>query len=286
MNPKHRRILSLFVTLALGLFLAFRISREAGAIAWSEVELPYLLLAFLFGVAAFLVYTLVWYLLMSGVRETSFRRLVLLNLMSSYISMALNSAVGGIVKAKYAMSDWWKSLGVVGLVTALEILPGAIVATLIGERVVLPGLLILLWALVHEDSLYPIVSLPFRLIGRERWIHGFYLGWKDAKRGRFFEAFLLAPLQSLFLALALVSTGRAFGVSVPIWRGLVSVTYSTVIGGVFGTPGGVGGNELGVMLAIGDVPAGATIAFVYKFLTQYVFALIGMVPFYRLSSAE
>ncbi|ASJ03431.1 hypothetical protein A3L09_09240 [Thermococcus profundus] len=286
MNRNRRRFLSVFVTLALGLFLAYRISGEVRGIEWSEVSFPYLLLSLFFGVMAFLVYTFVWYLLLSGISEVGFRRLVLLNLMSSYVSMALNSTLGGIVKAKYAMSEWWKSIGVVGLVTTLEILPGAVVAVAFGDYSLLAGLLVLIWALVHEDSLYPLVALPFKLLGKEEWIHDFYLGWKEAKKGRFLEALLVAPFQSFFLALALVMTGRAFGISIPLWKGFVGVTYSTVIGGISGTPGGVGGNELGIMLAIGNVPAGATVAFAYKFLTQYVFALVGVVPFYMLSSGE
>jgi len=279
----NRRYFSLFLTLFLGLFLAYRVRKELSSIDWSRIDPSCFPAVFLFGVLAFLAYTAIWYFLLSSIREVSFKRLLELNLVGSYLSMTLNSALGGIVKARYALPNWWQSVGVVALATALEILPGGVVAVISGDLVVLPALLFLLWAVVHEDSVYPLVAFPFRLLGKEEWIRNFYLGWKRAKlnRNAFLKAVAVAPLQSLFLALALVATGGAFGVGVPIEKGLIAVAYSTVLGGIVGTPGGIGGNELGVILAIGDVSAAATMAFVYKFFTQYVFAIIGAVPFYR-----
>lgn len=279
----ERKHFSLFLTILLGLFLAYRIREELSSIEWSKVDPSYFPAVFLFGVLAFLAYTAIWYFLLSSIRRVSFWRLVELNLVGSYLSMTLNSAIGGIVKAKYALPNWWQSIGIVALVTALEILPGGIVAIISGDLIVLPLLLLVLWGIVHEDSLYPLVALPFRLLGKGEWIRNFYLGWKTAKTngGAFARATAVAFLQASFLALALVVTGGAFGIRVPIEKGLVAVAYSTVIGGIVGTPGGIGGNELGVILAIGDVSAAATMAFVYKFFTQYIFAILGAIPFYR-----
>jgi len=218
----------------------------------------------------------------------SFKKLLTLNLVGSYLSMTLNSALGGIVKARYTLPNWWGSIGVVALATVLEILPGTLVAVFSGDSVVLPGLILLLWALLHEDSLYQMISVPFRIFGKDEWIHNFYLGWKGAKSNRntFLRALAVSPLQSIFLSLALVLTGKAFGVSIPLWSGFIGVTYSTVLGGLVGTPGGIGGNELGVILAIGDVSTAATMAFIYKFFTQYIFAILGAVPFYRMIGAD
>ncbi len=286
MRPNLRRALSLALTLILAVFLFFRISKEAEAIELSKVEPFYLLAAFLFGVLAYLCYTVIWYLLLRGSSSVGFLKLLRLNLMNSYLSMTLNSAVGNMVKAKYAMDDWWMSLGIISMVTVFEILPGTVIGVFTGNYHLIPALVVLLWALVHEDSLYPLVAIPFRLVKREGWIHRFYLGWKKAKKGRFVEALLISPLQPFFLSLALISTARAFEVHVPLWKGLLSVTYSTVIGGALGTPGGIGGNELGVVMAIGSVPAGTTIAFTYKLLTQYIYAVVGIIPFYRIGVGE
>lgn len=286
MRRNLRRALSLALTIILAVFLFFRISKEARAIELSEVEPFYLLTAFLFGVLAYLIYTVIWYLLLRGSSSVSFLKLLRLNLMNSYLSMTLNSAVGNIVKAKYAMDDWWMSLGAIGIVTVFEILPGTLIGVFMGNYPLIPALVIFLWALVHEDSLYPLVAIPFRLIKHENGVYRFYLGWKKAKEGRFIWALLISPLQSFFLSLALISTARAFGVHVSLWKGLLGVTYSTVIGGAIGTPGGIGGNELGVVMAIGSVPAGTTIAFTYKLLTQYIYAVVGIIPFYRIGIGE
>ncbi|NJF25631.1 lysylphosphatidylglycerol synthase domain-containing protein [Thermococcus sp. Bubb.Bath] len=286
MKRNLRRALSLALTIILAIFLFFRISKEVMTIELSEVEPLYFFLASLFGVFAYLVSTAVWYFLLRGSSSVGFLQLLRLNLMNSYLSMTLNSAVGNIVKAKYAMDDWWMSLGVISMVTVFEILPGTVVGAAFGNYSMLPFAFLFLWALVHEDSLYRIVVLPFKRLGREDWAYRFYTGWKKAKKGRFVEALLISPLQPLFLSLALVSTARAFGVHVSLWRGLLGVTYSTVLGGALGTPGGIGGNELGVVMAMGSVPAGMTIAFTYKFLTQYIYAVAGIVPFYRIGVGE
>ncbi|MCD6524142.1 MAG: flippase-like domain-containing protein, partial [Thermococcus sp.] len=271
------------LTILLGSFLVYRIKKETALMDWSRVRPEYFPVILSLGVLAFFSYTAIWYFLVSPLRRIPFRKLAELNLLAGYLSITLNSVLGGVVKAKYALPNWWQSIGVIALVTALEILPGGIVAVISGDLPVLPFLLLVLWALVHEDSLYPLVAFPFKLIGKDEWIRDFYIGWKTAKanKGAFARAAAAAFLQSIFLALALVVTGQAFGVSISLEKCLIAVAYSTVMGGIIGTPGGVGGNELGVMLAIGDVSTAATVAFVYKFFTQYIFAIAGAVPFYK-----
>ncbi|AJC71990.1 hypothetical protein X802_07345 [Thermococcus guaymasensis DSM 11113] len=282
MKPE-RKHLSIFLTILLGSFLVYRIKKETALMDWSRVRPEYFPVILSLGVLAFFSYTAIWYFLVSPLRRIPFRKLAELNLLAGYLSITLNSVLGGVVKAKYALPNWWQSIGVIALVTALEILPGGIVAVISGDLPVLPFLLLVLWALVHEDSLYPLVAFPFKLIGKDEWIRDFYIGWKTAKanKGAFARAAAAAFLQSIFLALALVATGYAFGVSISLEKCLIAVAYSTVMGGIIGTPGGVGGNELGVMLAIGDVSTAATVAFVYKFFTQYIFAIAGAVPFYK-----
>ena len=280
-----RKAVSIVLTLLLGSFLAYRIHRELESVRALSIRYDYLLLVFLLGLAAYLVYTLVWYFLLQSIRKTPYRRLLELNLMNSYLAMTLNSALGNIVKAKYALDDWWASLAVISMATTFEILPGMVVGLIMGDLSMLPFLGLFLWAYVHPQSLYRVLARAFKSASRLPWIESYYMGWIGARR-KFLAGFSVSLLQPLLLSLALYLTVRAFGFSVEYPKTLLAITYSTVIGSAVGTPGGIGGNELGITLAIGDAPAGATIAFVFKLLTQYVYAIFGAVPFYRLAAGE
>jgi len=280
-----RKTVSIVLTLLLGSFLVYRIHHELESVRVISIRYDYLLIVFFLGLTAYLVYTLVWYVLLQGIRKTPYRQLLELNLMNSYLAMTLNSALGNIVKAKYALNDWWASLAVISMISTFEILPGMVVGFLMGDLSMLPFLGLFLWAYVHPRSLYQALSRVFKSAGRLPWIESYYRGWIGARK-KLLAGFSVSLLQPLLLSLALYLTVRAFGFSVEYPRTLLAVTYSTVIGGAIGTPGGIGGNELGIILAIGDVPAGATIAFVFKLLTQYVYAIFGAVPFYRLAAGR
>lgn len=277
------RIISLFVTFAIISFFLFKIRNEAQSSSFSIQEPFYFLLVLGAGLMAFLMYTASWYFLLVDL-EVPFRKLLLLNLLGSYLSISINSALGMLVKCKYLGVGWARSLGAYAMVVVFELLPGLLVLSLGGSIYAIVVMLLFIWAVLHEDSLYPIISVPFKLLRMGEFIRDFYLGWKLAKKGNLPAAFLSSLLQVFFLAVSLVSAGKAFGFEFSLGRATVAVLYSTVLGTI-GTPGGIGGNELGVVLALGMRGSLVAVAFTYKLLTQYIYIVPGAVAFYRYLSS-
>lgn len=86
-------------------------------------------------------------------------------------------------------------------------------------------------------------------------------------------------------ATTLFLVGKSVGVQISYGEAFKGVLYSTFLGGVLGTPGGIGANELGVTIAIGNGAAQIVTAFLYKTLTTYLYALVGAIAFYRVVAA-
>jgi uncharacterized membrane protein YbhN (UPF0104 family) len=274
-----RRLLSILLTLIIVLFFIYHTRTEAEESSFSIQDPVYLLFAFILGVFAFLAYTASWYFILRDV-GISFKRVLLLNLVGSYISISINSGLGALVKCRYLGIGWSRSLGTYAMVVVFELFPGLVVLLLTGSLSALVVVFLFIWAFIHEDSLYRVLYSILKIIRQDGFIREFYLGWKLAKRGNLPAAFLSSLSQVIFLALALLSTGRAFGIELPLSRALVAVLYSTVLG-MIGTPGGIGANELGVTLALKSGASYVAVAFMYKLLTQYIYVIPGAFVFYR-----
>ncbi|ASJ01138.1 lysylphosphatidylglycerol synthase domain-containing protein [Thermococcus gorgonarius] len=281
---RKRKVFSLLITLLIVLFFLYRIGDETGSSNFHFEEPWYLLVAFAAGIFAFLLYTASWYFIL-GHAGVSFKKLLLLNLMGSYVSISVNSALGTLIKCKYLGIGWVRSIGTSAMVAVFELLPGLFVLLLNGSWYAVPVVVLFLWAIFHEDSLYRVIAKPFELLRQEKFIEEFYSGWKLAKKGNLPAAFISTLVQVFFSSLALISTGRAFGWEFKLTSAFVAVLYSTVLG-MIGTPGGVGGNELGIVLALDISGKAVGVAFLYKFLTQYVYIIPGAFVFYRVLSSQ
>ncbi len=265
-------------------FFLYRIRNEVNGSNFHLGEPRYLLVAFAAGILAFLLYTASWYFIL-GHSGVSFKKLLLLNLMGGYVSISVNSALGALIKCRYLGISWVRSVGAYSVVVVFELLPGLFVLLLDGSWYAVFPLILFLWAIFHEDSLYRLIARLFRLLRQEKFINEFYSGWKLAKRGNLPAAFFSTLAQVFFSSLALISTGRAFGWEFRLTGAFVAVLYSTVLG-IIGTPGGIGGNELGIVLALDIGGKAVGVAFLYKFLTQYVYIIPGAFVFYRVLSSQ
>ncbi|MDV3104622.1 lysylphosphatidylglycerol synthase domain-containing protein [Thermococcus waiotapuensis] len=266
------------------LFFLYRIRNEVNGSNFHLGEPWYLLVAFAAGILAFLLYTASWYFIL-GHSAVSFKKLLLLNLMGSYVSISVNSALGALIKCRYLGISWVRSIGAYSVVVVFELLPGLFVLLLEGSWYAVFPLILFLWAIFHEDSLYRVIARLFKLLRQEKFINEFYSGWKLAKKGNLPAAFFSTLAQVFFSSLALISTGRAFGWEFRLTGAFVAVLYSTVLG-MIGTPGGIGGNELGIVLALDIGGKAVGVAFLYKFLTQYVYIIPGAFVFYRVLSSQ
>ncbi|WP_297068602.1 lysylphosphatidylglycerol synthase domain-containing protein [Thermococcus sp.] len=287
---RRKQVVTLIVTAVLFLYLLYKIRSEAATVQAGIMKLNPLLffIAVLMGVVSYLFYTLLWYVLVRGVAETSYGEVLKVNLAGTYLAFSLNAAVGNIVKAKFLGTDYFKVLGATVLATTLELTVGGVmVMGLNADMSVLPFVLFLLGGVVFDGVYYRVLSFPINRLkweGVKRSAQSFYYGWSAVKsRTRnlalaFFVAFLLVISNSITLLLV----GRSFGAYFPFHSAVTAIIYSEVLGGLLGTPGGVGANEVGLMLGIGRSGLAALTAITYKFIGQYAYALVGAVTFYRL----
>ena len=281
-----KKALTLLTTAVSTGYLVYKVYTEASGVELSPGELlsPYFLGAILAGLLGYLTYTLIWYLYLRNVVKVGYGRVLLTNLAGTYLSFSLNAAIGTLVKVKFIGATYWDVLAtsVLGILT--EFIAGLTLITLLGGGywgILLAGLLLL--PVIFDDLAFRALLPVFRLIRLESVLRGLYSGWKGAKANRrtvpaaLALGFLLVTLNSTTLYLV----ARTFGLSYPFLSTLKGTVYSNFLGGALGTPGGIGANELGVMMAIGRSGMDVVVAFFYKLINQYAYALVGAVAFYK-----
>ena len=286
---RRKQAVTLVITAVLFVYLLYKIKSEASNVQAGVRHLNPVLfvLAVLAGAVSYLLYTLLWYVLVRGVAKTSYAEVLKVNLAGTYLAFSLNAAIGNIIKAKFLGTDYFKVLGATALAITLELTVGGVmVMGLNADMSALPFVLILTGAVVFDGFYYRLISYPLNRLkweGIKKSLQSFYQGWSAVKSrtinlvAAFFVAFLLV----VFNALSLLLVGMSFGADFSLRSAVTAIIYSEVLGGLLGTPGGMGANEVGLMFGIGHSGLAALTAITYKFIGQYAYALLGAVTFYR-----
>jgi len=250
---------------------------------------PYFLLAILSGLLTYSLYTAIWYLYLLGVSKTTFKRVFLANLSGTYLSFSLNAAIGTLVKVKFIGAKYSHVLAAGLLGIATEFLAGLMLITVLSGSWTAAVLALLLGMTFFADGwVYRLLRRVLEVFHRGDALDGFYSGWRASKSDPFRLALAIALGFALVIsnATTLFLVGKTLGARFSFVQAIKAVLYSEFIGGAIGTPGGVGGNELGVVMAIGNGGLDVVVAFMYKLINQYSYALIGSLAFYRFVSRE
>jgi len=287
-----KRLAVLGLTLFITAYLFYRVYSEASEIHISPWDIlsVYTAVAVALGVLGYLVYTAAWYIYLRGVSNADFRRVLLANLSGTYLAFSLSTAVGTLVKVKFIKAGYFQVLATTLMEISTEFLTGfAMVFVLTGNPLALAVVVLIALAFVADTHVYRLLSGVFERLGRgSDSFREFYLGWHAAKSDpkRVAVGMLLGSLLVLINAAMLGSVAMIFGVRIGFVSLLKAILYSEFLGGALGTPGGLGGNELGILMAIGRSGLSVVIAFFFKFLNQYSFAIVGAAAFYRLVMRE
>ena len=284
---KGRKPLTLLLTVAITAYLIHKVYSEASGInvGLDTIVSPHFLLAIATSVVGYFLYTTLWYIYVRRVSHVGFRRVFFATLVGTYLGFSLNAAVGTLVKVRLLGTEYWFTFGVGLLAIATEFLSGLLLLALLAGSFEALFLALVLFTLITFDRLvYPFLHL-FRASKR---LEDMYRGWHEARAD--IRSVLLGISTGFILvlmnALTLKLVGASLGVSISIISSLRAVLYSGFLGGLLGTPGGLGANELGITLVIGDTPTAVVVAFLYKFINQYAYAIIGAFAFYRYLSKD
>ena len=281
-----KKALTLATTLIITGYLIYKVYTEASGVELTPRELlsPYFIAAIFTGLIGYLTYTLIWYLYLRNVTEVGYKRVLLTNLAGTYLSFSLNAAIGTLVKVKFIGATYWDVLAtsVLGILT--EFIAGLTLITALGGGywgIILAGILAL--PMIFDEWVFRALLPLFQLFHVEEVLNGLYSGWKDSTNNHrtvimaLTMGFLLVTLNSTTLYLV----AKTFGLNHSFLSTLKGSVYSNFLGGALGTPGGIGANELGVMMALGRNGMDVVVAFFYKLVNQYIYALIGALAFYK-----
>ncbi len=284
-SEKAREVFVITVTVVFVAYIGWKGYNGISLLRTRRIEWDYFVLSFVSGLMAYVSYTFLWHFLLKSLSDLSLKTTFKVNLLGSYFSFSLNPSLGNLIKSKYVGGDYFKALAITTLAVSIELGIGSSLALAHGDFRVLPLLFLIVAGIFLPKQTYRVIVIPIKLVGKENWAERFFDGWMrglSSRRRMIFAAF--AALGELsFNAITLFLVAKTFGISVTFEGAVLAFVYSTFLSGVIGTPGGVGVNELGVMLAIGDTHLMAVVAFAYKFVTQYFYALVGAVAFYQMS---
>ena len=286
-----RKPATLLLTVAITAYLLHKVYSEASRVHLSPSLLlsPHFIGAVGTGALTYLLYSTLWYVYFGGVTKVSFRRVFLATLVGTYLSFSLNPAIGTLVKVRLLGVEYWVMMGVGLLAIATEFLAGLLIVVVIGRNqiaLLLAGLLVV--AIVFDKIAYYFLYPFFYLVRSLRTLDGLYKGWHEARKDLILVIIgtCIGIALVMMNSLTLVLVGRTLNVWIPFLKAVEGVLYSGFLGGLLGTPGGIGANELGLTFAIGDSPTAIVVAFLYKFITQYSYAFVGAIAFYRVVSRE
>ncbi|WP_297499297.1 hypothetical protein [Thermococcus sp.] len=286
LSQRKKKLLTATLTIGITAYLIYRVYSEASKIEIRSSQLlsPYLFLALLLGIAGYLIYTTLWHIYLTHLVDVEFKRVLLANLSGTYLSFSFNAAIGTLIKVKFIGASYFQVLATNLAGVATELMVGsAMLVFLMHDWGALLTFLFFLLTFIADNRVYHVLVPVLSRIRAGGISEEFYAGWHAARSraDRVLAALILGALLILINAGVLMSVGMAFGISIPLGDAIKAILYSTVLGSVLGTPGGIGGNELGVLMAIGNTGLNVLIAFTFKFLNQYLFALVGAVAFYR-----
>lgn len=292
-SPGTKRLLSI---VAFSISMAYLIRlldlrelREVlGTARWYYLGLA-LSMAFL----TVLLSALRWYVLLREVQEADFVKTLKAYLSGYYFIAILPPSVGHAAKVKLVGGDYFRALSSLAMSVAVELVlalsAALIILGLTREGIFL--LLLLLTALIYERGFYALADSLLALLERSKGgvftrlrdcLDRLHRGWKNAKENRkaFSLSFLLAGGTFLIQMAGIVIVGAAFSMEISFPAALKGLLLSMLFASISGIPSGFGANELGIVLGIGTSTTATLVAFTYKFLFQYVWAIVGAAVFY------
>jgi len=284
-SKRVREVFVVTVTVVLVAYIAWKGYNGIVLLRTRKIEWRYFLLSFASGALAYVSYTFLWHFLLKSLTDLKLKTTFKVNLLGSYFSFSLNPSLGNLIKSKYVGGDYFRALAITTLAVSIELGIGSVLAIMHGDLRVVPLLILITAGIFFPRQTYRVIVVPIKLVGKEDWARRFLEGWLRgvSRPERMLLACVAALGEIIFNAITLFLVAKTFGISVTFGGAVLAFVYSTLLSGVVGTPGGVGVNELGVMLAIGDTHLMAVVAFAYKFVTQYFYALVGAVAFYEMS---
>ncbi|EHR78817.1 ABC transporter [Thermococcus litoralis DSM 5473] len=292
MNKK--RIFALIALLISLAYLYKSINLIELELALKTSSHEYLLVAFMLSVFTIILSSLRWYLFLREVQETSFRKTLRAFLSGYYLMTILPPSVGHIAKVKLVGGDYFKALSslLIGLSTELVVVFLFALIFIGFLKIGILGLIIILVALIYEKGIYKALDSLlgfweiFGLKGLVSTLRGYleriHKGWSGAKENKaiFLLSFLLSVVIILLQVYGIIVVGKAFNLEISMKQALYGFLMSVLFASVSGIPAGFGANEFGLVLGIGTSTKATVTAFIYKFLFQYVYSILGAVLFY------
>ncbi|AEH24564.1 flippase-like domain-containing protein [Pyrococcus yayanosii] len=290
-----KRILTLAALLISLAYLYRVIDIDELRLALKTASLEYILIAFSLSVLTVILSTLRWHLFLREIQGTSFKETLRAFISGYYLMTVLPPSVGHVVKVKLVGGDYFKALSSLAIGISTEILVVLSFALIFFglTKLGILALALILLALIYEESVYKAldsflkfwerVGLKGLISTLRAYLDRIYSGWKGAKNNKvvFLLSFLLSTVIIFLQVWGIIEVGKAFGLKVSMRRALYGFLMSVLFASLSGIPAGFGANEFGLVLGIGASTKAAVTAFVYKFLFQYVYSIVGAVAFYQ-----
>ncbi len=290
-----RQLLSLaFMVLAL-VFVLRRVDLNQLLVSLEEIRARDLVLALFMSILAVLSSTFRWHLLLSNLQKVPLKRVLLAILSGYYLLLILPYGTGHIVKVGLIGRNHYNAAGSLILGMVIEILLFILLLALSLPNRHLLG--VITFCIIFSAAISKKIDKNIHNVGKlvilcERIpvVGNLVLTLeKDLEviKNDLRSFLLLILLSSLSLLAQLCGIWvlvRSLNYNAEFCDLAIAFASSIFVGLIGGTPGGVGGNELG--LAIGLERAGIplesslSIALVFKTLFQYVYAPVGGIIFH------
>lgn len=295
-----RRTFSLVAFLISLAYLYRSVDFKELILAISEANYEYLLLSLLLSIFTVLLGALRWYLILRKVQKASFRKTLQAFVSGYYFMAILPPTLGHMAKVKLVGGDYFAALSSLafGMATELIVLLSFGLIFLGFTKLGLLGIAIILIAFIYDKAFHKVALTFFKLwenLGAKRisktlkgWWHRGYSGWTKAKESKvsFATAFLISFAIIALQVFGLILVGKAFSLEISVKEAFYAFLMSVIFASLSGIPSGIGANEFGILVGIGPSTKGALTAFLYKFLFQYEYSIIGAFVFYRLLGGE
>ncbi|RLF78568.1 lysylphosphatidylglycerol synthase transmembrane domain-containing protein [Palaeococcus sp. (in: euryarchaeotes)] len=296
MNEKIKKLFTLFAFSISVLYLYKQIDFEELKLALRQASPLYLSLALILALLTVLLSCFRWYIFLNEVQKTSFKKTFKAYLSGYYLISILPPTLGHIAKVRLVGGDYFRALSSLAMSTVAEvILVIGLTLIFIGfTKVGVVLLLLTLLILIYEKGIYTLIDSILKAIEHPKlekltsslrnYSERLYSGWREAKENKivFALSFLLSAITLILQILGIIVVGRAFGLSISLTAALKGFIISTIFASISGIPAGVGANEFGLVLGIGSSTKAAISAFSYKFIFQYMWAIVGAMVFYKI----
>ena len=294
MNWKTKKLFAISVFSISVLYLYKQIDFEELKLALRQASLLYLGLALLLALFTVLISCFRWYIFLNEVQRTSFKKTFKAYLSGYYLISILPPTLGHMAKVKLVGGDYFRSLSTFAMSMVAETLIIGLGLIFIGFAKVGAAFLFLIPLIIIYEKVYTFADSILKAVEHPKLkriisslrnsFERLYSGWRKAKENKivFALSFLLSATSLILQIFGIIVVGRAFGLHIPPAAALKGFIISTVFAGISGIPAGLGANEFGLVLGIGSSTKATISAFSYKFIFQYMWAIVGAVVFYKI----